>query len=99
MHQTKKGNQWYFGMKAHVETRRCCLNCCTGPGLWGDPAYRGQTEVIKKCAPQAQDHTRRRYRYKNSVDEEERAKNRTKSSVRSKVRAIDRSANPPVVGM
>ena len=41
--------------------------------------------MIKECAPRAQDHTHRRYRYKNSVDEEERAKNRTKSSVRSKV--------------
>jgi IS5 family transposase len=40
MHQVKKGNQWYFGMKAHVgvdrpklrrltsPTRRCCLSYC-----------------------------------------------------------------------
>jgi IS5 family transposase len=39
-------------------------------------------------APRAQDHTHRRYRYKNGVDEEERAKNRTKSSVRSKVEHV-----------
>ena len=53
--------------------------------VWGDQAYRGQSEVIRECAPLAQDHTHRRYRYKNGIDEQERAKNRTKSSVRSKV--------------
>src|SRR3989442_11873083 len=53
--------------------------------VWGDQAYRGQTEVIRECAPQAQDCTHRRYRYKNRIDEVERAKNRTKSTVRSKV--------------
>src|SRR5204863_173357 len=46
--------------------------------VWGDQAYRGQTEVIRECAPQAQDCTHRRYRYKHGVDEVERAKNRTK---------------------
>ena len=56
--------------------------------VWSDQAYRGQTEVIQECAPQAQDHTHRRYRYKNAIDEEERAKNRTKSSVRSKVEHV-----------
>ena len=49
--------------------------------VWGDQAYRGQTEVIRECAALAQDHTHRRY----GIDEQERAKNRTKSSVRSKV--------------
>jgi IS5 family transposase len=33
--------------------------------VWGDQAYRGQTEVIRECAPQAQDCTLRRYRYKD----------------------------------
>jgi len=36
----------------------------------------------------AQDHTHRRYRYKNGIDEQERAKNRTQSSVRSKVEHV-----------
>jgi IS5 family transposase len=106
MHQTKKGNQWYFGMKAHVgvdsktkiihtavATAANVADSTVLPDLlhgeetrvWGDQAYRGQTEVIRECAPLAQDHTHRRYRYKNGIDEEERAKNRTKSSVRSKV--------------
>src|SRR5271154_5158126 len=50
---------------------------------WGDQAYRGQSEVIRQCAPRGQDCTQRRYRYKNHVDEVERAKNRTKAQVRS----------------
>ena len=25
--------------------------------VWGDQAYRGQTEVIRECAPQAQVHS------------------------------------------
>ena len=109
MHQTKKGNQWYFGMKAHVgvdskakiihtavATAANVADSTVLPDLlhgeetrvWGDQAYRGQTHVIKQCAPLAQDHTHRRYRYKNGIDEEERAKNRTKSTVRSKVEHV-----------
>lgn len=109
MHQTKKGNQWYFGMKAHVgvdsKTKIIHTAVATAANVadsrvlpdllhgeetrvWGDQAYRGQTEVIKECAPLAQDHTHRRYRYKNGIDEQERAKNRTKSSVRSKVEHV-----------
>ena len=56
--------------------------------VWGDQAYRGQTEVIRECAPQAQDCTHRRYRYKDRIDEVERAKNRTKLTVRSKVEHV-----------
>src|SRR5215470_15582916 len=109
MHQTKKGNQWYFGMKAHVgvdsktkiihtavATAANVADSTVLPDLlhgdetrvWGDQAYRGQTQVIKQCAPLAQDHTHRRYRYKNGIDEQERAKNRNKSSVRSKVEHV-----------
>jgi transposase, IS5 family len=109
MHQTKKGNQWYFGMKAHVgvdsKTKIIHTAVATAANVadstvladllhgeetrvWGDQAYRGQTEVIRECAPLAQDHTHRRYRYKNGIDEQERAKNRTKSSVRSKVEHV-----------
>ena len=57
--------------------------------MWGDQAYRGQSEVRDPgSAPQAQDCTHRRYRYKDRVDEVERAKNRTKSTVRSKVEHV-----------
>ena len=44
--------------------------------------------MIHQCAPLAQDCTHRRYRHKNRIDEVERAKNRTKSSVRSKVEHV-----------
>ena len=53
--------------------------------MWGDQAYRGQTEVIKAHAPNALDFTNKRYRHRGIVDEIERARNRTKSKVRSKV--------------
>jgi len=46
--------------------------------VWGDQAYRGQSEVIYRRAPQAGDCTHKRYRYKHRIDEVERAKNRTK---------------------
>src|SRR6267143_2933582 len=106
MHQTKKGKQWFFGMKAHVgvdsKTKIIHTAVATAANVadstmlsdllhgeetrvWGDQAYKGQSHVIKECAPRAQDHTPRRYRYKNGIDEQEQAKNRSKSSVRSKV--------------
>src|SRR6058998_4195750 len=109
MHQTRKGKQWYFGMKAHVgvdsktkiihtavATAANVADSAVLPDLlhgeetrvWGDQAYRGQTEVIRECAPQAQDCTHRRYRYKDGVDEVEGAKNRSKSTVRSKVEHV-----------
>ena len=109
MHQTKKGNQWYFGMKAHVgvdsKTKLIHTAVVTAANVadatvlpellhgeetrvWGDQAYRGQRAVIQECAPQAQDCTHRRYRYKDRIDEVERAKNRTKSKVRSKVEHV-----------
>ncbi|MGH9206059.1 MAG: IS5 family transposase [Acidimicrobiales bacterium] len=106
MHQTKKGNQWYFGMKAHlgIDSRTKIIHAVVATAanvadsrvlpdllhgeetrVWGDQAYRGQTEVIKKHAPKAKDFTNRRYRHRGIVDEVERAKNRTKSKVRAKV--------------
>ena len=51
--------------------------------VWGDQAYRGQSEVPREHAPHAQDFTHQRYRYKDHIDEIEREKNRTKSKVRS----------------
>jgi len=109
MHQTRKGKQWYFGMKAHVGvdskmklihtalvTPANVADCTVLPELlhgeetrvWGDQGYVGQRQVIHECAPRAQDWTHRRYRYKDRIDEQERAKNRRKSSVRSKVEHV-----------
>jgi transposase, IS5 family len=109
MHQTKKGKQWYFGMKAHVgvdsKTKlihsvvATAANVADGTVLpellhgeetkvWGDQAYRGQTEAIREVAPEAQDMTHKQYRYKDRIDEVERGKNRNKSRVRSKVEHV-----------
>ena len=109
MHQTKKGKQWYFGMKAHVgvDSKTKIIHSAVVTAahvadakvlaellhseetrVWGDQGYVGQTEVIHQAAPRARDCTHRRYRYKDRVDEVERAKNRNKSRVRSKVERV-----------
>ena len=110
MHQTRKGKQWYFGMKAHVgvdsKTKIIHTAVATAANVsdvailpdllhgeesrvWGDGAYQGQTEVIRECAPRAQDFTQRRCHWKNQiVDWEAWAKNRTKSKVRAKVEHV-----------
>jgi len=109
MHQTRKGKQWYFGMKAHVgvdsQTKLIHSVVATAANMadahalphllhgeetrvWGDQAYRGQSEVLRQHAPHAQDFTQQRYRYKDRIDEVERAKNRSKSRVRSKVEHV-----------
>jgi IS5 family transposase len=106
MHQTRKGKQWYYGMKAHVgvdsksklvhsvvATAAHVADSTVLPELlhgeetqvWGDQAYRGQTDVIHECSPRAKDCINQRYRYKDWTDKVEQAKNRTKSRVRSKV--------------
>lgn len=109
MHQTKKGKQWYFGMKAHVgvDSKTKLIHSAVATAahvgdstvlpellhgeetkVWGDQAYRGQTAAIHEAAPQAQDLTSQRYRYKDRIDEEERERNRTKSRVRSRVEHV-----------
>jgi IS5 family transposase len=106
MHQTRKGNQWYFGMKAHigVDSKQAIVHslCSTAASVadkhmlpdllhgeerkvWGDGGYQGQGATIRKAAPHAQDMTSRRTRYKQTVDELQRRKNRTKARVRAKV--------------
>jgi transposase, IS5 family len=106
MHQTKKGNQWYFGMKAHVgvDAKEGHVHslCSTAASVadkhmladllhgdekkvWGDGGYQGQGEAIRAAAPEAQDMTSRRTRYKDGVDELQRKKNRSKAKIRAKV--------------
>jgi IS5 family transposase len=106
MRQTKKGNQWYFGMKAHVgvDSQSKLIHSVVAtsanvhdsrmlPALlhgnetrvWGDAAYAGQTEVIRKAAPYAQDFTNRKGHRNQPLSATERAQNRTKSRVRAKV--------------
>jgi transposase, IS5 family len=106
MHQTAKGKQWYFGMKAHIgvdskekiihTVKASAANVADRDALphllhgketrvWGDQGYRGQGDVMRKKAPKARDFTNQRYRFGKRIDEEEKARNRTKSRVRSKV--------------
>jgi IS5 family transposase len=105
MHQAKKGNQWYFGLKAHigvdakqgtvhsVATTANMADCHMLPTLlhgeerkvWGDAGYQGQTEAIREAAPKAQDMTCKRTKFKDRVDELQKKKNKSKSSVRAKV--------------
>ena len=111
MHQTRKGNQWYFGLKTHIgvdakeghvhsvaTSAASVSDCHMLPDLlhgeerkvWGDGGYQGQTEAIKEAAPKAQDMTCKRTRFKGVVDELQRAKNKSKSSVRAKVEHVFR---------
>jgi IS5 family transposase len=108
MHQTKKGNQWYFGMKLHVgadsQTGLVHSASVTAanvhdshevPNLlhgeetrfYGDSAYRGkqQRERLKDIAPNAKDFTNKRAYRNCPLTEADKATNRRKSSVRSKV--------------
>jgi IS5 family transposase len=106
MHQTKKGNQWHFGLKAHigVDAKEGHVHSLATSAanvadmhmlpdllhgeerkVWGDAGYQGQTEAIKQAAPKAQDMTCRRTKFKDYVDELQKKKNRSKSSVRAKV--------------
>ena len=109
MHQTRKGKDWYFGMKAHVgvDSKSKMIHTAVATAahvadsvvlpellhgeetrVWGYGAYQGQTKVIHQNAPRARDFTQRRCRYKDWVDEVQRAKNRNKSKVRSKVEHV-----------
>src|ERR1700740_495756 len=70
MHQTRKGKQWYFGLKAHI----------------GVDSKQGHVHsVCTSAAPRAQDMTSRRVQLKNFVDELQKSKNRVKARVRAKV--------------
>lgn len=106
MHQTKKGNQWYFGMKAHigVDSRNKLIHSvAVTPAnvhdsqmlpellhgketrVWGDSAYTGQGDEIRKRAPNAKDFTNKKAFRNKELSDEQRAKNRIKSGVRAKV--------------
>lgn len=106
MHQTRKGNQWYFGMKAHigVDSRSKMIHSVVATAanvhdsqvledllhgeetrVWGDSAYTGQGDVIRKHAPNAKDFTNQKGFCNRPLTEEDAARNRTKSKVRAKV--------------
>ena len=105
MHQTKKGNQWYFGMKAHigVDSRSKLIHSVAATAanvhdsqlmgdllhgnetrVWGDSAYAGQGDVIREHAPNAKDFTHQKGSRHHPLSDEDKARNRTKSRVRTK---------------
>jgi len=109
MHQTKKGNQWYFGMKMHIgvdSAEKIVHTVVTTPAnvhdsqvlpkllhgketrVWGDSAYRGQREAMRKRSPHARDFTNTRAYRGKSLSDAEREKNRRKSSIRSRVEHV-----------
>jgi len=106
MHQTKKGNQWYFGMKAHigVDSQSKLIHSVAATAanvhdsqlladllhgeetrVWGDSAYTGQGNVIRKQAPNAKDFTHKKSHRFRPLSDADHASNRTKSRVRAKV--------------
>ena len=106
MHQTKKGNQWFFGMKGHIgvdsQTKLIHSVAATAANVhdsqllgdllhgnearvWGDSAYTGQSDTIREHAPGAKDFTNRKGSRHRPLNDEDRAKNKTKSKVRAKV--------------
>lgn len=109
MHQVKKGNEWHFGMKAHlgidsktklihsvgvtaanVHDSQLLEDLLHGEEtqLWGDSAYSGQKQVIHAQAPRAKDYTQRKGSRYRKLTDQDRARNRTKSKVRSKVEHV-----------
>lgn len=109
MHQTRKGQQWYFGMKLHigVDSRSGLAHSAVVTSanvhdkhplpqllhgqerrMYGDSAYASQKALIASKAPRAQDFTNQRTRRGGEVDEVQRAKNRNKSKIRSRVEHV-----------
>jgi transposase, IS5 family len=106
MHQTKKGNQWFFGMKAHVgaDSKSGLVHSIVATAanvhdskplpdllhgketrVWGDSAYQGQRDAMIGRAPRAKDFINRRGARGHALSAADKAINRTKSRVRSKV--------------
>jgi len=109
MHQTRKGQQWYFGMKLHigVDSQSGLAHSAVVTAanvhdkhplpdllhgneqrVYGDSAYASQKELITSKAPNAKDFTNQRTRRAGVVDEVQRAKNRNKSKIRSRVEHV-----------
>jgi len=109
MHSTRKGNQWYFGMKCHIgvdsKLKQIHSVAVTAANVhdsqvleellhgdetrvWGDSAYTGQTEAMRRAAPGAQDFTHEKGQCNQPLDAAAKARNRTKSKVRAKVEHV-----------
>lgn len=109
MRQTRKGNQYYFGLKAHigVDSKSQVIHSVVVTAanvhdsqvlpdllhgnetrVYGDSAYKGQKKAMKSVAPNAKDFTHQRAVRGCPLTDKEKAKNKTKSRVRSKVEHV-----------
>lgn len=109
MHQTRKGQQWYFGMKLHigVDSQSGLAHSAVVTSanvhdkhplpdllhgnearVYGDSAYASQKDLIESKAPNARDFTNQRTRRGGVINEVQRAKNRNKSRIRSRVEHV-----------
>jgi len=109
MHQTRKGQQSYFGMKLHigVDSQSGLAHSAVATSanvhdkhplpdllhrnearVYTDSAYASQKDLIQSKAPNAKDFTNQRTRRGGVVDEVQRAKNRNKSRIRSRVEYV-----------
>jgi transposase, IS5 family len=106
MQQTKKGNEWHFGLKLHIgmDSGSGLIHSATvtpanvhdsqalghlmhgqETRLYGDSAYRGQTETIRAAAPKCKDFTNKRAYRNTPLTDADRASNKRKSSIRARV--------------
>ena len=109
MHQTKKGNQWYFGMKAHigVDSRYKLVHSIVATAanvhdstvlpdllhgretrVYGDSAYIGKSEVIRKKSPGARAFINKRAFRNRPLTDQDKETNSRKSSVRARVEHV-----------
>jgi len=56
--------------------------------VWGDPAYAGQGDVIKRNAPGDKDFTEAKGSRYKPLSDDDKLRNRTKSKVRAKVEHV-----------
>lgn len=109
MHQTRKGNQWYFGMKVHigVDSQSKLIHSVVARAanvhdsqvledllhgdetrVWGDSADAGQKDVLREHSPKAENFTQKKGSRHHALSEQERARYRSKSKVRSKLEHV-----------
>jgi IS5 family transposase len=109
MHQTKKGNQWHFGMKVHigVDSRTKVIHSVETTAanvhdsqvvdkllhgretrVWGDSAYTGKRDVVRKRAKKAKLFINKRAYKNRPLTDSDRETNRRKSSIRSRVEHV-----------
>lgn len=109
MHQTKKGNQWYFGMKAHigVDSRHKVVHSIVATSanvhdstvladllhgretrVYGDSAYIGKSDVIRKKSPGAHVFVNKRAFRNRPLTNQDKQTNSRKSSIRARVEHV-----------